>query len=116
MSFAVRACLELSTAFILAGALAVRGLKKKSLSKSGAVAAFCVGAITMSTGVEFGATLIFFYQSSSTLTKYGSAIKKKKELGFKEGGQRDAIQVLSNSLIATVLAALILILRLDKLT
>eukprot|EP00897_Mesotaenium_endlicherianum_P007889 jgi/Mesen1/7128/ME000369S06442 len=89
---------------ILAIALAHRGLKKGSLSSSGAVAAFVVGAATLTCGLRFGATLIAFYMSSSKLTKYKAAEKRAIEDDFKEGGQRTWCQVLANSFTATLIA------------
>ena len=91
-------------ALVLASLLAYRGLKKLSLSRSGATAAWLVGFATFLSGFRFGFVLILFYQSSSSLTKFKQEKKKKLEADFKEGGQRDYAQVLSCSLIATVLA------------
>lgn len=88
--------------------LAARGLKRRSLSLSGAVAAFFVGAITMLCGLRFGGTLIAFYLSSSWLTKYRADVKQTIEADFKEGGQRDWSQVLANSAVATCLCLLLL--------
>lgn len=80
-------------ALVIAVAMAGRGLKKKSLSKSGAIAAFVVGLVSFLASYRMGITLILFYQSSSSLTKVGNAIKKKLEADHKEGGQRGADQV-----------------------
>eukprot|EP00618_Florenciella_parvula_P003848 CAMPEP_0119493072 /NCGR_PEP_ID=MMETSP1344-20130328/17428_1 /TAXON_ID=236787 /ORGANISM="Florenciella parvula, Strain CCMP2471" /LENGTH=121 /DNA_ID=CAMNT_0007528461 /DNA_START=144 /DNA_END=505 /DNA_ORIENTATION=+ len=91
-------------ALVIAVAMAGRGLKKKSLSKSGAMAAFVVGLVSFLASYRMGITLILFYQSSSSLTKVGNAIKKKLEADHKEGGQRGADQVLACSLLATVIA------------
>ena len=48
------------TALAVAGTLAKHGLGKKSLSKSGAAAAFAVGLLAWGCGVRFGLTLILF--------------------------------------------------------
>ena len=82
-------------ALVIAVAMAGRGLKKQSLSKSGAMAAFAVGLVSFLASYRMGITLILFYQSSSSLTKVGNAIKKKLEADHKEGGQRGADQVQS---------------------
>lgn len=91
-------------AALLAWLLASRGLKKKSLSVSGATAAAAVGFLSFLSGYRFGVVLILFYQSSSSLTKLKSSYKKSLEADHKEGGQRDHMQVLSCSLIATLIA------------
>ncbi|KAH6568380.1 hypothetical protein BASA60_008683 [Batrachochytrium salamandrivorans] len=64
--------------------LAVRGIQKQSLSYSGAVAAVLLGG----------------------LTKFKSEVKKQLEEGHLEGGQRNAVQVLSNGLTGLVACCL----------
>lgn len=81
----------------IACVLASHGYRKKSLSRSGAAAAFFVGLLSMGSGIRFGLTMILFYLSSSKLTKFKAEVKRKYEEDFKEGGQRDASQVLSCS-------------------
>ncbi|KAA0157439.1 hypothetical protein FNF29_00015 [Cafeteria roenbergensis] len=89
---------------VIAGAMAGRGLKRGSLSKSGAAAALLVGFGTLAASWRFGLVLIGFYFSSTILTRIGTSKKKEMERGFKEGGQRDAWQVLTNSGIALALS------------
>eukprot|EP00903_Cladosiphon_okamuranus_P012677 g11857.t1 len=91
-------------AAILASYIGFGGLKKKSLNKSGAIAGFCVGLVSLGLSLRLGLTLILFYKSSSVLTKVGSKKKKTLTDDYKEGGQRGAVQVLSCSLFATILA------------
>mmetsp|Transcript_40646 Transcript_40646/g.127161 ORF Transcript_40646/g.127161 Transcript_40646/m.127161 type:complete len:84 (-) Transcript_40646:2603-2854(-) len=50
--------------------MAKRGLRKGSLSGSGAAAALAVGLLGFATHFSFGFTLILFYFTSSQLTKY----------------------------------------------
>ncbi len=92
-------------AFLFATALSYRGLRKQSLSKSGALAAWVVGFLTMATSLRFGALMILFYQSSSMLTKFRSETKARFEEDHKQGGQRSAAQVLACSLLGTLVAA-----------
>ena len=56
-------------ALILAIGMSIKGYKKKSLSKSGTIAAFFVGLLTLGTSYRFGLTLLNFYITSSKLTK-----------------------------------------------
>jgi len=50
-----------------------------------------------------------FFVTGSKVTKFRSAQKKKLETDFKEGGQRNWIQVLCNGGMATQLALLYLL-------
>nr|KAJ3422816.1 Transmembrane protein 19 [Polyrhizophydium stewartii] len=86
--------------------LGVNGVRKKSLSPSGAVAAMVLGAVVFSHPSRlFGVVLLAFYLSSSRLTKYKSDIKKLIEEDHLEGGQRNAVQVLSNGLTGMLACA-----------
>ncbi|GAB4828343.1 hypothetical protein Ancab_035340 [Ancistrocladus abbreviatus] len=87
--------------------IASRAYKKKSLSFSGAFAGFLVMAIHLAAGLRYGAMLLVFFYSSSALTKFGAEKKRKIDPEYKEGGQRNWIQVLSNSAIATVLVLIV---------
>jgi hypothetical protein len=57
--------LRVCVAAVLAAALAPRGLKRRALAPSGAVAAFFVGLATMSASYTCGCILILFYLTSS---------------------------------------------------
>ncbi len=69
------------------------GLRKGSLSQSGAIAAFCVGCGTLGSSLRFGTTLIAFFLSSSKLTTYKEEMKEGLEESAKKGGQRTWVQV-----------------------
>eukprot|EP00808_Paulinella_micropora_P003904 g10036.t1 len=96
--------LRIACALLVASLLAMRGLRKKSLSRSGAVAAFIVGAVSVGCAWRYGMTLLLFYYSSSLLTKFKSDIKARLEEGVTVGteGERTATQVLSCSLLAVL--------------
>lgn len=53
--------------------------------------------------------LVTFFVTGSKVTKFRSAQKKKLEADFKEGGQRNWIQVLCNGGMVTQLALLYLL-------
>ncbi|KAG9021499.1 hypothetical protein FRB95_002036 [Tulasnella sp. JGI-2019a] len=91
--------------FCLASFLAIHGQRKKSLSPSGAVAAFFVGLLAMAVPLRtFGVSLIVFYLVGSRATKVGKALKSTLEDGHVEAGYRSAMQVLSNSFTALIAA------------
>eukprot|EP01122_Echinamoeba_exundans_P013568 TRINITY_DN5946_c0_g1_i2.p1 TRINITY_DN5946_c0_g1~~TRINITY_DN5946_c0_g1_i2.p1 ORF type:complete len:232 (-),score=19.09 TRINITY_DN5946_c0_g1_i2:100-795(-) len=85
-------------------ALSWRGYRKRSLSTSGAIAAFMTGFIHTMAGYTFTMLLGAFFFTASWLTKYKSHEKAKIEEDFKEGGQRTAIQVFANSGLASAVA------------
>ncbi|KAF5378082.1 hypothetical protein D9615_007623 [Tricholomella constricta] len=89
---------DLVLAVSFASLLSLHGLRKKSLSPSGAATAFAVGVLTMAGGLRvFGVTLIVFYLLGSRATKYGKERKVRLEEGYMDGGYRSGWQVLCNS-------------------
>lgn len=85
-------------ALTLASFLSLHGLRKKSLSPSGALAALTIGFTMMSAPLSaFGASLITFYLVGSRATKLGAKVKNEREDGHVEGGNRSGWQVLCNS-------------------
>ncbi|KAF7291036.1 Integral membrane family protein [Mycena chlorophos] len=86
---------------VLPTLLAAHGLRKKSLSPSGAATAFVVGLVMISGPSKvWGASLIAFYLIGSRATKYGKNKKKTLEAGYEDYGNRSGWQVLSNSFSA----------------
>lgn len=85
---------------LIATVLAAHGLRKGSLSFSGAVAALLVGYFHLACPLKyFGVSLIAFYLIASRATKVNIAQKEKLEDGVdlrKPSGDRDAIQVSSH--------------------
>ncbi|XP_074574348.1 protein PGR-like [Curcuma longa] len=92
-----------AVAVALALAIATRSFRHRSLDLSGAITGFLVMAIHIAAGYRFGALLLVFFFTSSKLTKMGEEKKRKIDEEFKEGGQRNWIQVLANSGLATIL-------------
>lgn len=92
-------------AVVVATQLALRAVKRKSLTQSGAIAAWFVGYLSVATGLR-GFVLLFFYQIGSWATKYKKSIKQQKDATAAEGSARGASQVLACSIIAVVLSLL----------
>ncbi|CAN1177753.1 Protein PGR [Linum perenne] len=94
-------------AVLISSTVAIRAYRKNSLNFSGAVAGFLVMTLHFAVNYRFGVILLVFFFSSSKLTKVGQEKKKRIDADFKEGGQRNWIQVISNSGIASALALII---------
>lgn len=98
-----------SVAIVISIGLAFHGLRKGSLSTSGALAAVTVGFLSMASSYRNGLVLILFYYTSSKLTHYREDVKSKIEEDYHVGGQRGPIQVFACSILATVVAAILFI-------
>ncbi|KAG8692103.1 hypothetical protein FRC08_010008 [Ceratobasidium sp. 394] len=92
---------------VLATALAAQGIRKRSLSPSGGLAAFVVGYLMMAVPLRgFGVSLIVFYLTGSRVTKVGKQLKGTLEEGHNENGYRSGWQVLCNSVSAFIASCL----------
>ncbi|XP_042897136.1 transmembrane protein 19 [Parasteatoda tepidariorum] len=91
-------------AVIFSALVTLWGLKKKSLALSGAIGGIFVGLILTYSSYCFVACLFTFFFTSSKATHFHSSRKKKLEVNFKEGGQRNWIQVVCNGGTATEIA------------
>lgn len=89
--------------------LSVRALKRKSLDLSGALGALLVGFVLTMANFSFFSSLLTFFITSSRLTRWGGAQKKKIDAEYKEGGQRNWVQVFCNGGVPTELALLYMI-------
>ncbi|XP_074576914.1 protein PGR-like [Curcuma longa] len=87
--------------------IAARALKRKSVDFSAVFVGIPAMVIHMLAGYRFAALLLVFFSTSSKVTKLGQEKKRGIEADFKEGGQRNWIQVLANSIIATVLVVIL---------
>ncbi|KAI8850272.1 integral membrane protein DUF92-domain-containing protein [Chytridium lagenaria] len=97
--------MHLVWAAFLCALLAIHGVRKGSLSKSGAAAAVLVGLATFThPSVVFTIILLTFYLSSSRLTKVGMLEKVRLEEGASEASKRTAIQVLANGLTGSIIS------------
>ncbi|KAH9307209.1 hypothetical protein KI387_035120 [Taxus chinensis] len=99
-SLVIKAFISVALALFIAG----WAVRRKSLNLSGGFAGFLVMSASIMASYRFGALLLVFFFTSSKLTKLGTEKKRKNDAEYKEGGQRDWMQVLVNSSIATALA------------
>lgn len=102
--------MQLIFGFLLAILIAFLAYKTHSLNKSGALAASFTGTIIFGIGGwEWAVLLLFFFITSSLLSR---AFKKRKQglnEKFSKGHERDAGQVFGNGGVAVFFAALTLI-------
>ena len=96
--------LRTSVGVVLARKISRSGLRRGSLSRDGAAAAFAVASLSLGTSWRNGLTLLTFYWTSSRLTRVGSKRKSALEEGVSEGGNRGAGQVLACSAIGVACA------------
>lgn len=89
--------------------LTVRALKRRSLNYSGALGALLVGFVLTMANYSFFSSLLAFFITSSRLTHWGGAQKRKIDADYKEGGQRNWVQVFCNGGVPTELALLYMI-------
>jgi uncharacterized membrane protein len=81
-------------AVALAALLSSHGLRRGSLSPSGALGAFIVASIMMAVPLRvFGVACIVFYLIGSRATKIGKELKGKLEADHTAGGYRNIWQV-----------------------
>ncbi|KAI0231759.1 Transmembrane protein 19 [Lamellibrachia satsuma] len=85
------------------------GLKRKSLNSSGAATGLVVGFVISLSNYCFLAALLVFFVSGSKLTKFRADQKRSLEENFKEGGQRNWVQVVCNAGVATELALILMV-------
>ncbi|XP_031715099.1 transmembrane protein 19 [Anarrhichthys ocellatus] len=89
--------------------LTIRASKRGSLSCSGVMGALLVGFVLTMANYSFFSALLAFFITSSKLTRWGGAQKRKLDAEYKEGGQRNWIQVFCNGGVPTELALLYMI-------
>ena len=90
---------------VLAVAISFVARRAHSLTMSGAIAAAIVGTLAIAAGWSWGLLLCSFFVTASALSRLGA--RRKTELVgsvTQKGGERDAIQVLSNGGVFAVSA------------
>ncbi|XP_048357895.1 transmembrane protein 19 [Sphaerodactylus townsendi] len=89
--------------------IASRGFKKKSLDHGGAIGGLLVGFVLTVANYSFFTALLMFFVTSSKLTKWKGEVKKKIDSEYKDGGQRNWVQVFCNGGVPAELALLYMI-------
>lgn len=86
--------------------ISIAAYLKRSLSKTGSLAAFFLGFVLYSSGgVTFLAPLFAFFVSSSLLTRFRGKEKEKIEKTlYDKTGNRDHVQVFANGGVAAIIA------------
>uniref|UniRef100_A0A8C4QZP9 Transmembrane protein 19 n=1 Tax=Eptatretus burgeri TaxID=7764 RepID=A0A8C4QZP9_EPTBU len=84
-------------------------LRKKSLDRSGALAALLVGVLLTAASFCFFLALFIFFVSSTCLTWWRADMKKKIDPHYQYGGQRNWLQVFCNGGIPSKLALIYLV-------
>jgi uncharacterized protein (TIGR00297 family) len=101
----LRLLLQLISGTALSGLVSVSAYRFKLLTLDGAISAFLLGSIIFGTGgVSFAIPLLFFFFSSSLLSKYRKEEKVKYKTIFEKTGARDKNQVLANGSLAGILS------------
>jgi uncharacterized protein (TIGR00297 family) len=91
-------------ALVICTLMALRAVRKKSLSPSGAVTGWICGVLILSSTGARGLLLFYFYQIGSWCTKYNLHIKSQRDGTLMQNSNRGIAQVLCVSIIATVLS------------
>lgn len=100
--------LSVPRSLVLAAAVAVLAYRAHALTRSGASAAWMVGAVVFGVGGWWAAAaLLTFFGTSSLLSRWRR--RQKEALGYEKGGRRDAWQVLANGGIAAACLLLTLL-------
>ncbi len=90
--------------FLLAFAIALAAYLKKSLNRSGALAALLMGTIIFGLGgLSWAVILLVFFISSSLLSHWKKSSKLVFEEKFSKSAKRDAAQVFANGGLAMLL-------------
>ena len=99
--------MQLLIGFLLAILIAYLAYRARSLNRSGAYAAFVVGAIIFGLGGwRWAILLLTFFITSSALSRAFKDHKREANEKYAKGGQRDAGQVFGNGGIPALFAAL----------
>ena len=94
----------------IAAVIAILALRFRSLTPSGAVAAFICGAVAMAAGWSWGFYLVSYFVAASALSRYRAREKANRSEGrVARAGARDAVQVAANGGVFVLAATAFLI-------
>ena len=94
----------------IAAVIAILALRFRSLSPSGAIAAFLYGTVAMAAGWSWGIYLVCYFVAASALSRYRAADKTRRSEGrVAREGARSAVQVAANGGMFVVCAVAFLI-------
>ncbi|MGV3709088.1 MAG: DUF92 domain-containing protein [Gemmatimonas sp.] len=94
----------------LSALIAVTANRTRSLSLSGALAAFALGAVAMRVSWGMGAYLVLWFALATALSKLGQARKDERTAGIVDkSSQRDAWQVFANGGVFFLLTTAVVI-------
>ncbi len=106
----LRLLLQLISGTALSDLVSILAYRFKLLTLDGALSAFLLGSIIFGTGgVTFALPLLFFFFSSSLLSKYKQGKKTEYKTIFEKTGARDKNQVLANGSLAGILCFIYLL-------
>lgn len=83
--------------FVIATIIAAGARRARALSRGGAIAAVLLGTVSAAAGWSWAALLIAFFLSSTALSRFRADLRERRTGAIvAKGGERDALQVLSN--------------------
>lgn len=95
------------TGAALASVIALIAWRAHALRPSGAVAALVIGTAAMAAGWDWGILVVFYFVSSSALSRFRSGDKDARTAGrVEKTGARDAWQVMANGALFALSAAM----------
>jgi len=95
---------SLLTGFLISGVIVLYSYKLGFLTFSGGIASTVVGTMVLGLGgLNWAIVLLWFFFSSSILSKIGEKEKDRLNLLWSKGNKRDAWQVLANGGVASLL-------------
>ena len=96
---------QLVLGFVISALIGAAAYGRQSLTAGGVAGAVIVGTLTFGLGgLSWAMVMVAFFVSSSMLTHYRSALKRRASAEFAKGGRRDFVQVAANGGAAVLLA------------